>query len=724
MIELKVERSNREFAANSASLVMIDPAVMERHGLKAGDLVRVATFWRELWGRIGPPVKDDLNTGLIRLDRLQRQTLKARLHERVEINREEERSATKVHVQPAVDLSTASPHHIEEHLKEELVRYHTPLANGRIIFIPFHHSVAGTLFKIVEVEGVGAGVVTEDTDLILDPPPDGFADELGLDITFEDLGGLDREIRLVKELFQLPLQFPGVYRQVGIEPPRGVILYGPPGTGKTRLVRAMTNEVDAEFYYINGPEIIGSTYGESEGNLRKIFNEGTHHAPSVIFIDEIDVIAPKRGETGSHSDTRLTSQLLSLMDGISNVDGIVVVATTNRIKALDIALRRPGRFDRELYIGPPDETGRLQILKIHTREMPLSQSAVDYLPELANNTHGFVGADLMELCREAGLNALRRHVRDLTSGRNLAQFDPETIRVKHEDFMAARAQCRPSASREMLVAIPQKGFDLVGGLAGAKKQAMELIIKPLRKGGSFYRDGYLLHDGLLISGPSGTGKSLFVEAVAKESGVNFIAISGPELFTKWLGESEEAIRDAFQLARQLAPCIIFFDQLDALAPVRGLNSGSRTTERMVNQLLGELDDLEHDGRNVVIAATNRIDLVDPSVLQPGRFGTQIVFSLPDQEERIEILDILLRSVNLSDALDKSAIQQLAEFTEGLTGAQLRGLVTRLKQESAKSDLGKLSGHDLKQFIGYGLRTRPDVSDRLSGKGTDRTNGEG
>ncbi|MDP2645400.1 MAG: AAA family ATPase [Desulfobacterales bacterium] len=701
MIALKVERSMREFAAGSASLIQVDPALMEAHQLKAGGLVRVATFWRELWGRLGAPEEADRNTGLIRLDRLQRQTLKARLHERVEINREEERAATRVHLQPAVDLALASPHHIEEHLKEELVHHRAPLTKGRILFINFHHSSAGTLFKVAEVESGGAGVVTEETDLILDPPPEGFANEVGLDVTFEDLGGLDREIRLVQELFELPLKFPGVFRQVGIQPPRGVIFYGPPGTGKTRLVRAMTNEVDAQFYYINGPEIIGSTYGESEGNLRKIFSEAAHHAPSVIFIDEIDVIGPKRGETGSHTDTRMVSQLLSCMDGINSVDGVVVVGTTNRLNSLDIALRRPGRFDRELYIGPPNETGRLQILKIHTREMPLSGAALEYLPEVAYNTHGFVGADLMELCREAGLNALRRHVQDLTSGRDLSQFNPENIRVECEDLQAARAQTRPSASRETLVAIPNKGFDMVGGLTAAKKQITELVVDPLRTGNGFSRDGYLLHDGLLISGPSGTGKSLFVEAVAKESGVNFININGPELFTKWLGESEEALRDAFQLARQLAPCIIFFDQLDALAPIRNLNSGSRTTERVVSQLLGELDDLEHDGRNVVMAATNRIDLVDPSLLQPGRFGTHIYFRLPDRQERAEILGIFLRSMGLADTMDEAVKQELAGLTEGSTGAQLRALVTRLYRENARTGPGKLSGLDLKSLIHSG-----------------------
>jgi len=704
MFELTVERSSREYAANSASWAVLDPAVMEGHGLKVGDLVRVATFWREIWVRIDFPEAADRGTGLIRLDRLQRQTLKARLHERVEVNREEEKSATRVRLQPAVSLGAASSHHLEEHLKEELEHNRTPLSKGMILFLHFHHSVAGTLFKVLDIEG-GPGVVTAETDVILDDAPDSFTDELGLDITFEDLGGLDREIRLVKELLQLPLQFPGIYRQVGIQPPRGVIFYGPPGTGKTRLAKAMTSEVNAQFYYINGPEIIGSTYGESEGNLRKIFGEATHHAPSVIFIDELDVLAPKRGETGSHSDTRIVTQLLSLMDGINKVDGVVVVGTTNRINALDVALRRPGRFDRELYIGPPNEAGRLQILVIHTREMPLGREAEAYLPVLASQSHGFVGADLMELCREAGLNALRRQVQDLTSGRKLAQLDVNKILVEREDFIRARNQCRPSASREALVVVADQGFDMVGGLARAKEQLIELVVNPLLSGGNCQPEDNLLNDGIVLSGPSGTGKSLLARAVAKESGVDFISISGPELFTKWLGESEEAVRHVFQLARQLAPCIVFFDQLDALAPVRGLDSGSRTTERVVNQLLSELDNLGNKGRIVTLAATNRLDLVDPALLQPGRFGTNISFRLPDEGERAQIMEIFLRTRDLTESLGEGLRQELARRTEGLTGAELRSLVECLRRESSKLANRTLAFPELEMVMSIWFSTR-------------------
>lgn len=703
-----MERSNHEYAANSASLVAIDPAIMERHALKVGDLVRVETFKRELWARVGTFDEADRDTALIRLDRFQRQTIKAHLHEKVEINFEEEHPVTQVRLQSAADLSMASSHHIEEHLKEEMVQNRTPVAPGAILYIHFHHSVAGTLYKVLDVAGA-PGIVTEDTDVILDAVPEGFGNNLSLDVTFEDLGGLGSEIRLVQELIQLPLQYPGIYRQVGIQAPRGIIFYGPPGTGKTRLAQAIANEVNAEFYYINGPEVIGTTYGESEGNLRKIFGEASHHAPSVIFIDEIDALAPKRGETGSHSDTRIVAQILSLMDGLTQVDGIIVIATTNRIDALDVALRRPGRFDREIFIVPPNEVGRLQILQIHTREMPLSKGASDYLPDLAANTHGFVGADLMELCREAGLNALRRHAIDLTSGRVLAQIAPEKIRVERADFVAAFTHSRPSASREALVTVPKDGFEAVGGLHEVKQQLTDLVIKPLISSSTLStqaRGSSVLGDGIVLSGSPGTGKTLIAQAVAKEAGANLISVSGPELFSKWLGESEEAVRHVFKLARQLSPCIVLFDQLDALAPVRGQDLRSQTTERVVNQLLTELDALESTGRVVAIAATNRIDLIDPALLRSGRFGTRIELPSPSQDDRSEIVDIHLRGVDLDESIKTKVHQTLVERTQGLTGAQIRGLVNTLRLHVCESDDRQgLSLGDLEKFLDRWLSTK-------------------
>ena len=670
MISITVARSLREYAASSAALVNLDPAVMEQHGLKPGELLRIATFQREILARIDAPSDEDRGSGHIRLDRFQRQALQARLYARIEFARESERPVKKLRLQPAVDLSTASAHHIEEHLKEELVEQRSPVAAGALLFLHFHHSVAGTLFRVAEVQP-DAGVVTEDTDVVLDAAPEGFKGNVALEVNFDELGGLDREIEMVKELVQLPLQFPGIYRQIGIPPVRGVILYGPPGTGKTLLARATANEVDAQFYYINGPEIVGTSYGESEGNLRRIFGEAVHHAPSVIFIDELDVIAARRGESGSHADTRLVTQLLSLMDGLNKVDGVVILATTNRIETLDVALRRPGRFDYELYIGPPGTAGREQILGIHTREMPLDDGAQACLAQLATDTPGFVGADLMALCREAGMHALRRHRPPTGSP---AQWNPEKLRVRCEDLAAARRRCRPSAARATLVVVPDQGFDHIGGLSNAKALLQECLVAPLRAGAS-------IGDGVLIHGPSGVGKSMLAKAVAKEAGGNFIMVGGPELFSKWLGESEEAVRHVFKLARELAPCVVFFDQLDALAPVRGRGSGSWTTERVVHQLLAELDDLEKGGSVAVIAATNRLDLVDDALLQPGRFGTLIAVSLPDAVEREEILRLYLGK----HALGGHALAQLASRTEGAGSAQLRALAELLVREGTGSD---------------------------------------
>ena len=670
MIELMVAPSLREYAASSASLVRLDPAVMAGNGLKAGSLVRIATFRREILARIDAPDEQDRGSGYIRLDRFQRQALHARLYARVEVASEDERPVKKVRLQPAVDLSAASAHHIEEHLKEELVERCSPVVEGALIYLHFHHSVAGTLFQVMEVHP-GAGVVTQETDVILDAAPDGFKGNVALEVTFDELGGLDREIEMVKELVQLPLQFPSIYRQVGIPPVRGVILHGPPGTGKTLLARATANEVEAQFYYINGPEIVGTSYGESEANLRRIFGEAVHHAPSVVFIDELDVIAAKRGESGSHADTRLVTQLLSLMDGLTKVDGVVILATTNRIETLDVALRRPGRFDYELYIGPPATDGRRQILDVHTREMPLDEEARAYLADLAADTPGFVGADLMALCREAGMHALRRHRPPTGSP---TQWNPEKLRVRREDLIAARRRCRPSAARATLVAVPDLGFDQIGGLAQAKMQLQAWLIEPLRAGTP-------VTGGVLIHGPSGVGKSMLAKAVAKEAGVNLITVGGPELFSKWLGESEEAVRHVFKLARELSPCVVFFDQLDALAPVRGRGTGSWTTERVVHQLLAELDDIASGGAVGVIAATNRLDLIDDALLQPGRFGILLGVALPDSGERAEILSLHLDTHRPAAAV----LAQLASRAEGAGGAQLRALADFLIHEGIDSD---------------------------------------
>jgi transitional endoplasmic reticulum ATPase len=453
----------------------------------------------------------------------------------------------------------------------------------------------------------------------------------------------------------------------------------------------MANDVNAHFYFINGPGIVGTMQGETESNLRRVFNEAAHHAPSMIFIDEIDAIAPHRDQSGSQSDVRAVTTLLSLMDGLQKVDGVVIVGTTNRVDALDTALRRPGRFDREVFIGPPDAEGRLEILDIHTREMPLTETALSHLPDVARVTHGFVGADIMELAREAGLNSLRRSTGALTH--HLGAFriaDDLQLTVTDDDFDEALTKIRPSALREAFVAVPEVEWSDIGGLVSVKRQLRNLVERPLVEGDLFRKMGLEAPTGVLLEGPTGTGKTMLVHALANSAKVNFLAIDGPEIFSKWLGESEEAIRQVFGVARQLAPAIIFFDQLDAIAPLRGSDLGTKTTERVVSQLLSEFDAIQKVGDIIVLAATNRADLIDPAVLRPGRVGTTIQVGLPDEAGRREIVTILLRRVSLDPALSVDHVaDRLATRTAGMSSAELRALIERAKLVALdESDFGQ------------------------------------
>lgn len=672
-ITLAVDRLKSELTnVASRSLAHIDPAVMQAHGLKAGDVIRIATEMTRypIPARIGDPYEQDRGSGLIRLDRFLRTATKAKINQSVEITRHEFVPVLEsVTLMPPIDVSTA--HHLIEHLAESFVANRTPLGRGSVVYATFHDSTAGTTYKVLKCQPE-FGVVSERTKIHVDVPAAGGV-KTDEEVTFEDVGGMKAEIKLVRELVQLPLQFPQVYRQLGILPPRGIIVYGPPGSGKTYLARAIANEVKAGFHYINGPDVVGTMYGETEANLRKIFAEAAHHAPSIVLIDELDAIAPHREKSGAQSDVRMVTQLLSLLDGLMKVDGLVVIGTTNRVDAIDVALRRPGRFDREIFVGPPGAEGRLDILHIHTREMPLSVAATEYLPKVAAVTHGFVGADLMELCREAGLNALRRSSSALLDHLAAFRVTEEMLEVEPRDFDEALTKVRPSAIREAFVTIPDVSWADVGGLAEVKDQLRNSVERPLKTPEVFRAAGVTPPGGLLLYGPPGTGKTLLAKALAKECGVNFLAMDGPEVFTKWLGESEEAIRHIFRVARQLAPSIVFFDQLDALAPMRGADSGSRTTERVVNQLLAELDGMESaHGQVIVIAATNRIDLVDPSVLRPGRLGMHLFVPLPGLDDRRAILAQEARGLTFAPGAER-LLADLAQRTDGWSGADLHAL---------------------------------------------------
>jgi transitional endoplasmic reticulum ATPase len=489
-------------------------------------------------------------------------------------------------------------------------------------------------------------------------------------ITYEDIGGIRNEISRVREMIELPLRHPELFKRLGVEAPKGVLLHGPPGTGKTLLARAVANETNANFYSIGGPEIMSKYYGESEEKLRNVFEQAEKNAPSIIFIDEIDSIAPKREEVSGEVERRIVAQLLSLMDGLKSRGKVVVIGATNRVNAIDPALRRPGRFDRELEIGVPDREGRLEILQIHTRGMPLAKDV--NLEKLADISHGFVGADLQSLSKEAGMRSLRRILPniDLSTG-NIPSETLRQIIVTMNDFMDVIKEMEPSAMREVFVEIPDISWNDIGGLALIKQEMQEAVEWPLKYQGIFTYADAMPPKGILLYGPPGTGKTLMAKAAANESEANFISIKGPELLSKWVGESEKGVREIFRKARQAAPCIIFFDEIDAIAPKRGGDFGdSHVTERLISQLLTELDGLEILTNVVVIGATNRPDIIDPALLRPGRFDRLLYVPPPDRDSRVQILKIHIKKKPLDETVD---IEKLADQTDGYTGADIASL---------------------------------------------------
>jgi transitional endoplasmic reticulum ATPase len=487
------------------------------------------------------------------------------------------------------------------------------------------------------------------------------------EISYEDIGGLSREIREIREMIEVPLRHPELFSRLGINPPRGVLLHGPPGTGKTLIARAVASETDANFISISGPEIVSKFYGESEQRLRQIFEEAAKTAPSIIFIDEIDSIAPKREEVSGDLERRVVAQLLALMDGLSSRGEVIVIAATNRPNALDPAIRRGGRFDREIEIGIPNKNGRLEVLYVHTRGMPLDES-LD-LREIADSTHGFVGADLYSLCKEAAMRTLERALPDLDVQEDIPIQVLEELRVTKEDFRAALKKIEPSAMREVFVEVAEVHWDEVGGLEEAKQSLVEAVEWPLKYPEAFESVGVRPPRGILLYGLPGTGKTLLVRALATESNVNFISVKGPELLSKWVGESERAVREIFRKARQAAPALVFFDEIDSVIPARGSGSDSMVTERVVSQFLTEMDGLVELKDVVIIAATNRPDLLDSSMLRPGRFDRLIYIPMPDKDARKRILEIHLSRMAVSDV----QAQWLAEITEDFSGADLEML---------------------------------------------------
>jgi transitional endoplasmic reticulum ATPase len=525
-------------------------------------------------------------------------------------------------------------------------------------------------------------VVSEETSKAVQISQQGAA---AASITYEDIGGLGDAVARVREMIELPLRHPELFKRLGVEAPKGVLLHGPPGTGKTLLAKAVANETNSNFFTIGGPEIMSKYHGESEERLRNVFQEAEKNAPSIIFIDEIDSIAPKREEVTGEVERRIVAQLLSVMDGMTSRGKVVVIAATNRINAIDPALRRPGRFDREIEIGVPNRDGRLEVLQIHTRGMPLDKDV--NLEKLADISHGFVGADLQALAKEAAMRALRRVLPDINLSSESIPLDTlRKIIVTMQDFMDVIKETEPSAMREVFVEVPDIKWQDIGGLSTIKQELQEAVEWPLKYLGVFTYADATPPKGILLYGPPGTGKTLMAKAAANESEANFISIKGPELLSKWVGESEKGVREVFRKARTAAPCIIFFDELDAIAPTRGGNHGdSHVTERVISQFLTEMDGLEILTNVVVIAATNRPDIIDPALLRPGRFDRILYVPPPDRESRLQIIKIHTKRKPLADDVN---LEELADKTEGYTGADIASLSSAAVMLSLREHITK------------------------------------
>ncbi|MET1159669.1 MAG: CDC48 family AAA ATPase [Thermoprotei archaeon] len=655
-------------------IARLDPDIMVKLGLENGDVIyiegRRRTVARVAQGRI-----QDRGLGIIRLDATLRQNAGVRIGDKVVIEKTDAKQAIVVKLAPSKYFAPPDP--------DVAITIRNRLVNRVVIeedLVDVRLANQLLPFKVVYTRPKGPVIIQKTTNVIILEKP--VEIQKIPRVTYEDIGGLKNVIQRIRELVELPLRYPEIFRKLGIEPPKGILLYGPPGCGKTLLAKAVANEADAYFIAINGPEIMSKYYGESEARLREIFEQAKKKAPAIIFIDEIDAIAPKRDEVVGEVERRVVAQLLALMDGLESRGDVIVIAATNRPNALDPALRRPGRFDREIEVPLPDKQGRLEILQIHTRGVPLAED-VD-LNKLAEITHGYTGADLAALVKEAALHALRRYLPeiDLDSG----IIPPEVldkIEVRMEDFMAAYKEIVPSGLREIHIEIPEVRWTDIGGLEDIKQELRQIVEWPLKHPEVYVRLGITPPRGILLFGPPGTGKTLLAKAVATESGANFIAVRGPEILSKWVGESEKAIREIFRRARQVAPAVIFFDEIDSIAPARGSRFDSGVTDRIVNQLLTEMDGIEPLRRVVVIAATNRPDILDPALLRPGRFDKLIYVPPPDFNARIEILRIHTRNMPLAEDVD---LYEIAKRTEGYTGADLEALAREAALIALREDM--------------------------------------
>lgn len=650
-------------------IARIDPKVARQLDLSTGDALEISSVGKKTTVLCWPAREKDTGKGLVRIDGYLRNRLDVGINDSVEIKKVQSKSAEKVTLAPTEPLRIVGAEgYLQEYLLGGL------LSTGDI----FPLTIMGQRVDLVVISTKPSGpVLMEDsTEVTVSEESDKAIQAAKGDgapsISYEDIGGIKNEVSRLREMIELPLRHPELFKRLGVEAPKGVLLHGPPGTGKTLLAKAVAHETNANFYTIGGPEIMSKFYGESEERLREVFKKAEENAPAIIFIDEIDSIAPKREEVSGEVERRVVAQLLSLMDGMSSRGKVVVIGATNRINAIDPALRRPGRFDREIEIGVPDKDGRLEILQIHTRGMPLEKD-VD-LGVIANMSHGFVGADLQAVAKEAGIRALRRVLPeiDLTT-ENIPSDILKKIVVTMDDFLGVIKEIEPSALREVFVEIPDVKWDDIGGLSDVKQELQEAVEWPLKYQGLFLHSDATPPKGILLYGPPGTGKTLMAKAAAHESEANFISIKGPELLSKWVGESEKGVREVFRKARQAAPCIVFFDEIDAIAPTRGgMGGDSHVTERVISQLLTELDGLEVLANVIVIGATNRPDIIDAALLRPGRFDRLLYVPPPETESRIKIFKIHTSKKPLADDVK---IETLAAHTEGYTGADIAALAS-------------------------------------------------
>jgi transitional endoplasmic reticulum ATPase len=657
-------------------IARIDQRAMQKLGISAGDVVEIVgkrTTSAIAW----PAYSEDQNRDMIRIDGFTRKNAGMAINEYVLVRPAKVKSALSLTLAP-VDMRLNVDEDFTNFVRNRLME-RTLVEGDTTLVMMLGHAIP---FTVTKTRPHGIVKVTTETRLTIlnEPAPEGK----GLPrTTYEDIGGLHEEIQRVREMVELPLRHPELFQRLGIEPPKGVLLHGPPGCGKTLLARAVANESEANFFSINGPEIMSKFYGESEARLREIFQQAQQNAPSIIFIDELDAIAPKREEVTGEVERRVVAQLLALMDGLSGRGNVIVIGATNRPSALDPALRRPGRFDREIEIGVPDKQGRYEIIQIHTRGMPLAED-VD-LKKLSEMTHGYTGADVSALCRETAMKALRRYLPQINlEEERIPPSVLEKMEVKMEDFMNAYKEVTPTAMREVYIEVPTVHWDDIGGLEEVKQELKEAVEWPIKSPEIFERLGIKPPKGILLYGPPGCGKTLLARAVATESEANFITIKGPEVFSKWVGESEKAIREVFRKARMAAPSVVFFDEMDSLVPRRGLGFGdSGVSERVISQLLTEMDGIVALEDIVVIGATNRPDIVDPAVLRPGRFDRLIYVPEPDEKSKLQIFKIYTKNMPLAKDVNLS---QLVAMAKNYSGADIDALCREAAMHALRRDV--------------------------------------